>query len=58
MVCNFQTRNNKIKLLAEYKSVTRRVLFDNTVLATLISGKKYGLIPQNATIQGKIIYVL
>jgi hypothetical protein len=43
---NFQTRNNKIKLLTEYEGVTQKVLFGNAVLATLMSGRKYDVIPQ------------
>jgi hypothetical protein len=37
---NFQTGNNKIKLLTEY-GVTQKVLFGNAVLAALMSGRKY-----------------
>jgi hypothetical protein len=44
---NFQTGNNKIKLLMEYENVTQNVLFGNTVLAALMSGRKYDVIPQN-----------
>jgi hypothetical protein len=40
---NFQTGNNKTKLLTEYEDVTQKVLFGNAVLAALMSGKKYGL---------------
>jgi hypothetical protein len=40
---NFQTGNNKIKLLTEYEDVTQNVLFGNAVLAALMSGRKYGL---------------
>jgi hypothetical protein len=36
---NFQTGNNKIKLLTEYKGVTQEVLFGN-------AGRKYDVIPQ------------
>jgi hypothetical protein len=43
---NFQPRNNKIKLLMKYKSVTQKVLFDNAVLPAMISGRKY-VISQN-----------
>jgi hypothetical protein len=43
MAYNFQTSNNKIKLLMEYEGVTQKVLFGNTVLAALMSGRKYGL---------------
>jgi hypothetical protein len=38
---NFQTGNNKIKLLTEYEGVTQKVLFGNAVLAALLSGSKY-----------------
>jgi hypothetical protein len=44
---NFQTGNNKIKLLTKYERVTQKVLFGNAVLAALMSGKKYDVIPQN-----------
>jgi hypothetical protein len=44
---NFQTKNNKIKLLTEYEGVTQKVLFGNAVLATLMSGRKYDVRPQN-----------
>jgi DUF917 family protein len=43
---NFQTGNNKIKLLMEYEGVTQKVLFGNTVLAALMSGRKYDVLPQ------------
>jgi hypothetical protein len=36
---NFQTGNNKIKLLTEYESVTQKVLFGNATLAALMSGE-------------------
>jgi hypothetical protein len=45
---NFQTGNNKIKLLTQYEGVTQKVLFGNAVLAALMSGRKYDVIPQNA----------
>jgi hypothetical protein len=32
MAYNFQTGNNKIKLLTEYEGVTQKVLFGNAVL--------------------------
>jgi hypothetical protein len=38
MAYNFQTGNNEIKLLTEYEGVTQIVLFDNSVLAALMSG--------------------
>jgi hypothetical protein len=44
---NFQTGNNNIKLLTEYEDVTQKVLFGNAVLAALMSGRKYDVIPQN-----------
>jgi hypothetical protein len=44
---NFHTEKSKIKLLMEYESVTHKVLFGNTVLAPLMSGKKYNVILQN-----------
>jgi hypothetical protein len=44
---NFQTGNNKIKLLTEYENMTQKVLFGNTVLSALMSGRKYDVIPQN-----------
>jgi hypothetical protein len=43
---NFQTGNNKMKLLTEYEGVTQNVLFGNAVLAALMSGRKYDVIPQ------------
>jgi DUF917 family protein len=43
---NFQTGNNKIKLLVEYEGVTQKVLFGNAVLAASMSGRKYDVIPQ------------
>jgi hypothetical protein len=44
---NFQTGNSKIKLLTEYEGVTQKVLFGNAVLAALMFGRKYDVIPQN-----------
>jgi hypothetical protein len=44
---NFQTGNNKIKLLTEYEIVTQKVLFGNAVLAAEMPGRKYDVIPQN-----------
>jgi hypothetical protein len=43
---NFQTGNSLIKLLTEYESVTQNVLFGNVVLAALMSGRKYDVIPE------------
>jgi hypothetical protein len=34
------------KLLTEYEGVTQKVLFGNAVLTTLMSGRKYDVIPQ------------
>jgi hypothetical protein len=31
----------------EYEGVTQKVLFGNSVLAALMSGRKYDVIPQN-----------
>jgi hypothetical protein len=44
---NFQTGSNKIKLLTEYEGVIQKVLFGNAVLAALMSGRKYDVIPKN-----------
>jgi hypothetical protein len=46
MAYNFQTGNNKIKLLMEYEGVLQKVLFVNAVISVLITGRKY-VIPQN-----------
>jgi hypothetical protein len=35
-----------MKLLTEYEDETQNVLFGNAVLAALISGRKYDVIPQ------------
>jgi hypothetical protein len=43
---NFQTGNNKTKLLTEYEDVTQKVLLGNAVLAALMSGRKYDVTPQ------------
>jgi hypothetical protein len=53
---NFKTGNNKIKLLMEYESVTEKVLFSNTVITTLISGRKYDVIPQNGDCSRECAY--
>jgi hypothetical protein len=42
---NFQT-GIKIKLLTEYEGVTQKVLFGNAILAALMSGRRYDVIPQ------------
>jgi hypothetical protein len=44
---NFQTGIKKIKLLTEYESVTKNVLFSNAVLASLISERKYDVVTKN-----------
>jgi hypothetical protein len=44
---NFQTENNKIKILKEYERVTQKVLFGGSVLAALMYGRKYDVISQN-----------
>jgi hypothetical protein len=38
---------NKIKLVEQHENITQNVLFGNAVLCTLLSGKKYDVIPQN-----------
>jgi hypothetical protein len=48
MAYNFQTgKKNKTKLLKEYEIVTQKVLFGNVVLAALMYGRKYDVIPRN-----------
>jgi hypothetical protein len=47
---NFQTGNNKINLLTEYEDVTQNVLFGNAILAALMSGRKYDVIPQTGDV--------
>jgi hypothetical protein len=47
MAYNIQIGSNKINLLTEYENVTQKVLFDEAVLAALMSGRKYDIIPQN-----------
>jgi hypothetical protein len=37
---NIQIGKSKIKPLTEYESITQRVLFDNAVIAILMSGRK------------------
>jgi hypothetical protein len=51
---NFQTGNNKMKLLMEYEGVTQKVLFGNSVLAALMSGRKYDVIPQIGDVVTKL----
>jgi hypothetical protein len=46
---NFQTGNNKIKLLTEYEGVTQKVLFGNAVLAALMLGENMTLYLKLAT---------
>jgi hypothetical protein len=43
---NFQTRNNKIKPWGIWKC-TLKVLFGSALLASLMSGRMYDIIPQN-----------
>jgi hypothetical protein len=38
VVYNFQTGNNKIKLLTEYESLIQKVLFGSAILAALMFG--------------------
>jgi hypothetical protein len=45
--CYSPSERNGIKLLMEYENVTQNVLFGNAVLAALMSGRKYDVIPQN-----------
>jgi hypothetical protein len=47
MPFNFQTGKNEIKLLADIRKFTRNVLFGNSVLAVLMTWRKYDVIPQN-----------
>jgi hypothetical protein len=47
MFYNFQTGNNKTKLLTEYESVTLKVVFGSAILTALMSGRKYDFIPQS-----------
>jgi hypothetical protein len=49
---NFQTGENKIKLLMEYESATLIVSYGNAIIAALMSGRKYGVIPQNGDCSG------
>jgi hypothetical protein len=51
---NFQTGKNKLKLLTVYEDVTQKVLFGNAVLAALMSGRKYDVIPQNGDVVTKL----
>jgi hypothetical protein len=44
VACNFQTGK---KLLTQYEIVTQTFLFDNAVLAALMSGRKYDVIRQS-----------
>jgi formylmethanofuran dehydrogenase subunit A len=36
-----------MKLLTEYENVAQKVLFNNAILAALMSGRKYDVISQN-----------
>jgi hypothetical protein len=53
MAYNFQNRNNKIKLYTDYEIITQKVLFGTAVLAALMSGRKYDVIPQNGDCSGE-----
>jgi hypothetical protein len=55
---NFQTGNNKLKLLMQYESVIQEVLFGNVLCAKLMSWRKYNVIPQNDCIQNKAMRIL
>jgi hypothetical protein len=44
---NFEIGINETKLLTEYENVTHKVLLGNTVLAKLMSVRKYDVIIQN-----------
>jgi hypothetical protein len=47
MAYTLQTEKNTIKLLQEYENVTQKVLCIYNVLAGLMSGRKYDVMPQN-----------
>jgi hypothetical protein len=47
VVYNFQTGINKINSFTEGEHVIQNVLFGNAVLSTLVSWRKYDVIPQN-----------
>jgi hypothetical protein len=40
-------------MFTEYECVTQKVLFGNVVLAALVSGRKYDVMPQNGDCLGK-----
>jgi hypothetical protein len=42
----FKPKKNEIKLLTQYERITRKVLFDNSVLAAMTSAEN-DVIPQN-----------
>jgi hypothetical protein len=50
---NIQTGKNKTKLLTEYERASQYVLFGNAILAALMSGRKYDVIPQNGRWVGR-----
>jgi hypothetical protein len=47
MAHNYQTGWNKMKLFMEYEIVAQNVLYDNVLLAALMSGRKYNVIPES-----------
>jgi hypothetical protein len=57
MTYTFQIGSDTIKLLAEYETVTQKVLFGNGVLAALKSGRKHDVIPQNGDCSGAWILI-
>jgi hypothetical protein len=44
---NFQLGKHKVKLLTEYENTTEKVLRGNAVLAALMPGRKYDIVPTN-----------
>jgi hypothetical protein len=45
---NIQSGKYEIKLLKENETVTQKVLFGNAVIAALMSGRTYDVMPQNS----------
>jgi hypothetical protein len=43
---NFQNENNQTKLLKEYERIAQKGSFGNSVYTAVMSGEKYGVIPQ------------
>jgi hypothetical protein len=52
MAYKFQIKKNKIKLLKEHENGTQKVLLGNAMLATVMSGRKYDVIPRNINCSG------